>query len=306
MSDDKKKGMPSSLMGVAGNVAGGLMGLATAGWQDKRQLKQNQKLQDQNIAGQMKMGEFNRKQALKMWEDTGYVAQKDQMKRAGLNAGLMYGGTGSGGSTAGGAGAPIGSGVVSQGEVGQGMALGMQGAMMEAQIKNINADTKNKEANTGSTGQDIETKRMANWLQGMFQNDTEYIGEDKYGNKLGMKEIITGLEDGSIDNPALKQKVLEMLEVEAKKESILSSTEEQNLKNEARKLGVTDLDDMFIRMGARYAIENENIDKNDARFALVAAQAGVALFEMFSKFGMAKSLTKGKNPLSGVNKPIKK
>lgn len=137
--------------GLIGAGAGLMMGGHQQRQQDKRDLKQNAKLMAQNIGGQKEIGEFNRTQAMRMFEDTGYGAQKDQMKRAGLNAGLMYKGAGAGGTTGGEAGA-VSGGSASPNMEQSGMALGMQSAMMQAQIKNLNADSNLKDVDAGKKG----------------------------------------------------------------------------------------------------------------------------------------------------------
>ena len=132
---------------AAQSTLGGLLGIALQGINDRRQLKQQQKLQDQQIAGQMTMTNYNSAKQLQMWKDTNYSAQIAEMKKAGLSPGLIYGiGVGGGatasitpGNVAGGQ-APSGGG-----EVVAMQQLGIQGALMEAQRKNIEADTRLKE-----------------------------------------------------------------------------------------------------------------------------------------------------------------
>lgn len=133
-----------SLGGVIGGLGGALMGQAFAKKNDERQIKQNKLMMEQNIAGQKEIGKFNQAQAMQMWKDTGYGAQKEQMKEAGLNAGLMYKGAGAGGTTGGSAGA-VSGGNAGSGEQMQGMALGLQGAMQIAQMKNVKANTESQE-----------------------------------------------------------------------------------------------------------------------------------------------------------------
>lgn len=47
-----------------------------------------------------RMTEFNRKQQMKMWEDTNYAAQVEQLDKAGMSVGNLYGKGGGGGATA--------------------------------------------------------------------------------------------------------------------------------------------------------------------------------------------------------------
>lgn len=140
-------------MQQAQNAAGGVMGMIMGGWNDSRQRDQQQKLQDMQIAGQKEMAEFNRKQQMKMWEDTNYFAQIQQLNKAGLNPGLIYGMSGGGGATTGGAGgagptgaqAPAGGG-----EMQAMMGMGIQSALLDAQRRNIEANTEKTKAETAN------------------------------------------------------------------------------------------------------------------------------------------------------------
>lgn len=150
-------------LSMASGAIGAGLGLATANWQDKRQIRQQQKLQDMQIAGSKEMGEFNQGLALETWEKTGYEAQRRQMQEAGLNVGLMYGGAGSGGTTQGGGGGQVSGGQAAGGSGELGMAIqAIQSLNLnKAQKENIEADTKNKEAdavNKGAEKTNIETE----------------------------------------------------------------------------------------------------------------------------------------------------
>ena len=107
------------------------------------------------------MADINQQHNKDMFDHTGYQAQVAQMKAAGLNPALMYGSAGGGGSTQGGAGmaggASAGSGSVggtpSAPDTGiiSGVGMGLQLGLMEAQKKNIDADTAKKEADAKKT-----------------------------------------------------------------------------------------------------------------------------------------------------------
>ena len=127
-------------MQTAGQGVGALLGLALQGGQDRRQLRQQEKLQALEIAGQKQMTDYNTQKQLEMWRNTSYPAQLAMMKAAGLNPALMYGSPGPGGST------QIAQGNVSGADApkGGGEALGMmmQGAnyaLNAAQIEYIKA-----------------------------------------------------------------------------------------------------------------------------------------------------------------------
>jgi hypothetical protein len=141
-------------IGAAGQAASGLvdagMGLLLEGHNDKRQLKQQQKLQDMQISGQQQMGIFNREQAMQMWHDTNYGPQMEELKKAGLNPALMYGMGGGGGTTTATPSGNVTGATAPQGKATQGEGMGMQLQLMQAQKENIEADTRNKEADTAN------------------------------------------------------------------------------------------------------------------------------------------------------------
>lgn len=138
--DVLSKGIGAAIGGVAAQAA------------DRRQLKQQEKLQQLAMEGSKEMINFQKAADLQMWRDTNAAAQVQMMKDAGLSVGLMYGKGGGGGATIGGssgvgmAQAPSGGGEMMSG---MGMMNVAQLALLNAQKENIEADTANKQANTG-------------------------------------------------------------------------------------------------------------------------------------------------------------
>lgn len=158
---------------IADGAAGGILGLALSGINDKRQVRQQEKLQQLQIKGQKEMGIFNREQALQYWNETGAEAQRKQLEKAGLNVGLMYGsGGGGGGSTMNPAGSVSGAAApTGGGEVGMGIQAGMAQAQMElmkAQTNKTNveatkmagADTEKTISETGVNVQTLENLKQ--------------------------------------------------------------------------------------------------------------------------------------------------
>lgn len=144
------------------------LGLALERHNDRRQLRQQGKLNQQQIEAQQQMGRFNQSMALEMWEATNYSAQRKELEKAGLNAGLLYGISGGGGTTAQTQAGAVGAHDAPHGgqEVGMGLQLGLQAAMQKAQIQlaesqanknNVEAakiggaDTENVQAQTKNT-----------------------------------------------------------------------------------------------------------------------------------------------------------
>lgn len=163
---------------AASSAVGGIMGLALGGLQNQQEYNQQERYQRLQLEGQKEMALFNYQQQMKLWEDTGYKAQVEQLKRAGLNPGLLYGKGGAGGSTQAAQGAGPGMGSASKGE-GLGMALmmGQQTAQMEllkAQKENIEADTAKKQAETTNTETNTEVEKI---IKGIRELEQDFMGE---------------------------------------------------------------------------------------------------------------------------------
>lgn len=174
--------MPTALaqfgLQQAGNAIGTGMGLLLEKHEDKRQLNQQSKLQELQMQGQRSMTDYNFQKELEMWHNTNYKAQMEELEKAGLNPGLIYGMGGGGGATTDikpgnvtGAEAPKGGQEIPQQ---QGMAIqrqqiALQMQLLEAQKANIEADTANKQADTANkpkTGANIEASTKS-ILQGI-------------------------------------------------------------------------------------------------------------------------------------------
>lgn len=164
---------------------GAAMGLVVGGLQDKRQLKQQGRLNEQSMEMNAKMLEMQKQKELEMWEKTGPQGQMKQLEKAGLNAGLMYGMGGAGGQSMGGSGAggtgahaPGGSGM----EIMQGMQMAMQLKLLDAQKKNIDADTAGKLAEAKLKGSQEEGVGQENAIRAALMNSTpEGTGLDGEG-----------------------------------------------------------------------------------------------------------------------------
>lgn len=148
----------NTLLGMLPAAAGSLLGIAMQGANDKRQLRQQEKLQRLQIEGNKEMLEAQRLKELQMWHDTSYPAQMKMIKEAGLNPALLYGMGGGGGTTVGGGSGGVSGGQapIGGGEIGSMMGIGLQTKaqieLLKAQKENIEADTANKTQDTGLKG----------------------------------------------------------------------------------------------------------------------------------------------------------
>ena len=132
-------------LGMLGNVLG-----------NQNAFSQQQQLMGIQFQNQRLLNEQAHQLGKDMWDYTNYGNQVKHMKDAGLNVGLMYGGGGGGGSTtsqpsgggASGGNAPMPMDI---------MNMVNQAKLTQAQIENINADTKLKEVDANKrSGVDTE------------------------------------------------------------------------------------------------------------------------------------------------------
>lgn len=162
--------------------------------------------------------DLNYENQMKLWQNTNYQQQREQMEKAGLNIGLMYKGAGEGGST--GTGAGSGGSVSSTVNTnGINATSTLQGLMMKAQIDNMNADTEEKlsrveanknnvnvqnsqkglnEANTSKAEAETNLTKTNNAIQELnnqFQKDT-------YENNISRFNTLT---DQAIQNLRIMQ-----------------------------------------------------------------------------------------------------
>lgn len=103
----------SAMIGLAGTGTNAMMNVIGA----KKQHRRTKELMGLQKSNQMELNQQGYDLAYKMWNETNYKAQREQLKRAGLNPALMYGmGGGAGGTTQSGSGGSAASGQAPQNE----------------------------------------------------------------------------------------------------------------------------------------------------------------------------------------------
>ena len=123
------------------------------------------------------------KRNLQMWKDTNFGAQRNEMEKAGLSVGLMYGnGGGKAASTAGGTATQPNAPKTNPVEVAlQQEAMGLQLKQIEAQNRLANAETAktlaeaNKIAGVDTKGQELNNKWQE--IENRIQLSKENIAE---------------------------------------------------------------------------------------------------------------------------------
>ena len=118
-------------MNAAGAALDNTIGLIAGGIQANRQMRNQRKLMAEQLAFDKLKMEEQRKIQMQMWEDTNFAAQVEEMKKAGLSVGLMYGKGGAGGTTTG-----AGAAGVSAPQAPTGMGI-IGGSQLATQIANI-------------------------------------------------------------------------------------------------------------------------------------------------------------------------
>lgn len=186
-------------MQTASNVANGVLGLALGGINDRRQIKQQEKLQNLQIAGSKQLTDYNFQKQMEMWKNTNYPAQMAMLKQAGLNPALIYDHGGGQASTSvstgnvSGGNAPVGGG-----EAQAMMAMGLQRQMMQAQVELTKAQTQKTVAETSAVEPGIQktqqetlnlkTQNAIAEIEKAFQSDTLQNRESMIN--IGLSKLI--------------------------------------------------------------------------------------------------------------------
>lgn len=275
-------------IGVATNAANGavgaIMGLALEHHNDKRQINQQTKLQNLQIAGNKQMVDYNYAKELQMWKDTNYSAQMDELKKAGLNPGLLYGMSGGGGTTVGQATGSVSGAEAPKGgnEIATQQAMGIQNAqsamqlsLLQAQKENIEADTRNKEADTTNkpkVGANLEAST------GKLLADTGNVEADTALKKIEAKiaEINRDFQNASFS---------ERLETIHQQERLLTGQASQaliqaNVDEQTRKTKEELIRQELVMNTVTMELQKSQIGKNSAEVQQLAKQITLAYAQL--------------------------
>ncbi len=151
----------------AWNAAGqiGSAGIAAIGQSvgSKNQYKRSRKLMDLQMQNQEMLSDSAYDRQLNMWEATNFKPQVEEMKKAGLNPGLMYGMSGGGGTTVGSNSAGGASGGHSP-QVGMDMGSIVSAAKAVAELSMMKASTK-------KTGEEARALELDNEVKVQYGQD---------------------------------------------------------------------------------------------------------------------------------------
>lgn len=185
------------------------IGMAAGAINDKRQLKQQGKLLEQQAAVDRKQAAFNQALGMQTWEQTGPVAMTRELKEAGLNPALQYGGTGGGGQTMGNPGASVNAESAPRGG---GEILGLQ--MMNAQRALIEAQTEKTKVETAKTA-GVDTELTA--AQGKLAKNVAQFYIDTYEDNYGKVKA----ELNILENQSKTASETQLVDVETKKAELV-------------------------------------------------------------------------------------
>lgn len=213
--------MSKEIAGAIGGVAGGLINVLGSGAQHRRQKEYLDIQQKNNLA----LMQEEQKNKMDMWNKTNYGAQIEHMKSAGLNAGLMYGMGGGGGTASGGGGGGAGLATATNPDLAGGMSNGMgimaQSALLGAQIENIRADTKQKEATAEKTA-GIDTEKTKGetigieWDNKLKELD-QYITSSSKENQINAIKATADKLTGEANEASVKGAIAEATQFEIRK-----------------------------------------------------------------------------------------
>lgn len=182
---------------MGGSTAGGILGLMFGGLQNQQNMNQARRMQSLN----KDMYNYQMQKQLEMWRATSYPAQVEQLIKAGLNPGLLYGMSGGGSTTTGTAQQGNAQAAPQMGGI-MGMQMGAQMGLLKAQAENIKADTELKKVDAAKkAGVDTEhTKAQITQLalNNEFLAKTMNDRVDIINSEMGKLINELTLQDGAI------------------------------------------------------------------------------------------------------------
>jgi len=311
---------------AAGGILGAGLGLITGQYNREKQLEQQQKLQDMQIKGSKEMADYNMMKQLEMWKATNYSAQVEELKKAGLNPGMLYGMSGSGGTTTGSTGTGVSGGQATQEQgLTQNISMGLQLGLMKAQMENMNANTE-------------KTKAEATKIAGVDTTEAQSRIENiKQGIKNAeVTEKILHLEETykEIENSVARQTIVDRMKTIEYTSKIAQETAEaiqrdNDINEETKKDKINKIKAEAIQVVANIELTQANTALKKAEIAKIANEISVmvseldlkwysmtlderrtAIMERVGKFNSAQSqrtydnILKGIQTITGSIKPV--
>lgn len=258
-------------MQAAAGAAQGAMALGLqrigVGYDYRKQLEQQGKLSELQLQMESRLMDIQNQKQFEMWQKTGPTGYKAELLKAGLNPALMYGMSGGGGQSMG-AGMPNATGGVAPDPNTRGaavMQIGLQGALLKAQIDNINAQTKNLNQSTAKSWQETHAIEMENLLNEIAQNVDEN-GQNTQGNihnSAAVKAKLQTLMGEGIRNELAKSNI-NLNEGQIKKMAADITQRAEEIAIESRSVSVEEQQVLLNKMLAEFNTDWKNIIGKEA------------------------------------------
>lgn len=237
-----------------GKLDDALTGMAIGKYGDRRQYNQQKRLQGLAVRGQKELANYEQGLAYDMWDKTNFDAQRKQMEKAGLNVGLMYGGTGGGGTTQGaGSTGSVSTAMAPQGapEIGMAMQTGLAARMQQAQIELTKAQTEKTKVETTKTGgvdtaktgqetKNLEAQNIINQYEQKIKEVESRVKGDTEADQLEAIRNANDISEGQAKSALAKGEV-DQATYDSVTEQIRTATVEQQLRIAAQKAGITNV-----------------------------------------------------------------
>lgn len=210
------------------------LGILTGAIENEMQFGLQKRLNAEQLKNSKNMMDFQQMKQMEMWEKTGYGAQMEQMAKAGLNPGLMYGMSGGGAQTTGNISATAQGGQASRANIATMTGMGIQQQLAQAQIKHLEAqadlttaqaektkgtDTAESQARIEALQQGVDNERQRFQLlkleetlkqienfekQATQENRMEFI---EYQTRQAMKHLEIVENEAFISNATINEKI---------------------------------------------------------------------------------------------------
>jgi hypothetical protein len=181
-------------------MAGSILGMVAGGMQNQNQMNQQGQLMNLQLRNQKELNKQGSELSYQNWLRTNYSAQRDQMEKAGLNVGMMYGMGGAGGTLTGGSGGSAAGGQAPQPNNQMAMLLGDLAAnidLKKAQARNLNVDSDKKEGvDTDLTKTQIDMNKLTNLFNSGNMETALSTSKQELDNKIAENKIL--VESGKL------------------------------------------------------------------------------------------------------------
>lgn len=288
------------LSNVGSTAANTGLGLLLQGHNNRVQLRQQRKLGQQQLGLDFQKMNRQHELALDMWEKTNAPAQVEQLRKAGLNVGMMYGGSGPGGTTG-----PGATGVSQPGARDQSDILGLQ--MINAQRNLIQAQTEKTQAEakkiSGVDTSEAET-RIASLTQGIQNQKAQERLTTIQGN---IAEIEQDLDTETYEDVAATIRYTARRSL--KELGILSNEKDISDATVKEKIGIVQGE--LLGLGLANELKREQIDLTAEQTKKVVADIaqgwkGLSIQQQNAITNMVNSETAKKNADTNVREYIEK